>query len=176
MKSSLVYIELRSGKLLSTQKLSPKLQLMSIRHIAISNDSTLAVAMQYQGPQFHHYPLVGFQKGCKEIILGSAPEKVIYSMKNYCGSVAFDSSGELIAVSSTRGGIITFWDVKQKSFFSLLHIQDACGVAPGKNPASFLINNGLGQVFEHNPLTKKTDLLSTYKHTLWDNHLLMTYG
>jgi len=173
MESSLAYIEIKSGKLICVQKLPKELKLMSIRHISISPKDEIALAMQYQGPKRHLFPLVGFQKGSEEIILCSAPEKIIYHMKNYCGSVTFDSSGKFIAVSSPRGGIITFWSTTEKDFISYVEVQDGCGVAKGIVPESFLITNGHGQIINHFPLIQKTALLSTYKNTHWDNHLLM---
>ena len=173
MESSLVYIDIKSGKLLSSRKLSDELRLMSIRHIAVSPSNEIAVVMQYQGPSSHIHPLVGFQKGSDQIILCSAPEKVLYRMKNYCGSVTFDSSSKLIAVSSPRGGIITFWSTTERCFLSLIKIQDGCGVAPGINPESFIITNGHGRILDHSPLIPKTELLSNFKNTHWDNHLLM---
>jgi len=173
MESSLIYLELKSGKLIYARKLSDRLKQMSIRHISISRNDQIALAMQYQGPRRHLFPLVGFQKNSEDIILCSAPEKIIYRMKNYCGSVTFDSSGKLIAVSSPRGGIITFWSTTDKSFLSFIEVQDGCGVAQGIAPASFLITNGHGLIINHFPLIQKTELLSIYKNTQWDNHLIM---
>ena len=172
MDSSLAYIESTSGKLLSAQRLSPKLQLMSMRHVAVGSDDRVAVVMQYQGSRRHLHPLVGFQKGDGRIDLLSAPETVGYRMKNYCGSVAFDSSGKLLAVSSPRGGIITFWSVEQKCYLSHLKIQDGCGVAAESTPESFRITNGLGKTLRHYPLSKHTKTLVSTENTKWDNHLL----
>ena len=47
MDSSLTYIEINSGKLLSAQRLLPKLRLMSIRHLDVGPDDNVAVVMQY---------------------------------------------------------------------------------------------------------------------------------
>ena len=171
MESSLTYIEVESGKKIVNLKLSPKLQLMSIRHIELGPDNEIALAMQYQGPKKHLHPLVGFQKGSEDIIFGSATNNILYKMKNYCGSVDFDSTGKLLAVSSPRGGIITFWSVPEKRFLSLLKIQDGCGISPGKNPESFLITNGLGCILEHSPLTQTTEFFSIV-NLHWDNHLI----
>jgi len=173
MDSSLSYIEMNSGKQLEGQKLDPNLQLMSIRHLAVGPDDNVAVVMQYQGSRRHLLPLVGFQKGSGSIDMLSAPETVGYRMKNYCGSVTFDLSGELIGVSSPRGGIITFWSVRKKQFLSHLEVKDGCGVAAENTPESFLITNGFGQILRHFPLINQTEILTSASDTLWDNHLLL---
>jgi hypothetical protein len=173
MDSSLTYIEINSGKLLSAQRLLPKLRLMSIRHLDVGPDDNVAVVMQYQGPRRHLHPLVGFQKGSAAIELLSAPETVGYHMKNYCGSVAFDSSGKIIAVSSPQGGIISFWSVQEKRFLSYVEVKDGCGIAAENTPECFRITNGLGQIIRHSPLNKKTKILISATNTRWDNHLLL---
>jgi len=129
-------------------------------------------SIQYQGPKSHLYPLVGFQKGSEEIIFGSATKHLIYRMKNYCGSIEFNSNGELIAFSSPRGGIITFRSFPEKRFLSFLAVQDGCGIAPGNSPDSFLITNGLGHILEHSPLNQKTEFFSIANNLHWENHLL----
>jgi len=176
MDSSMAYIEIDSGELLSTHRLAPELKLMSIRHLDVGLEDNIVLVMQYQGPRRHLLPLVGFQKGSSAIELLSAPKTVGYRMKNYCGSVAFDTTRKLFAVSSPRGGIITFWSVSEKRFLSFLEVKDGCGVAPGNTPECFRITNGLGQILQHFPLNKKTKILTTTKNTLWDNHLLFAGG
>ena len=172
MDSSLAYIDIDSGKLLSAHRLSPELKLMSIRHFDLSHDENVAIVMKYQRPRSRPHPLVGFQKGSSKIELLSAPKNVGYRMKNYCGSVAFDSTGNLIAVSSPRGGIISFWSVPEKRFLSFINVKDGCGVASGETPESFLITNGFGQILRHSPLTFQTDILSVSQNILWDNHIM----
>ena len=176
MDSSLAYIEIDSGKLLSTHRLAPELQLMSIRHLDVGLEDNIVLVMQYQGPRRHLLPLVGFQKGSSAIELLSAPQKVGYRMKNYCGSVAFDKSGKFAAVSSPRGGIITFWSVSEKRFLSYLEVKDGCGVAAENTPECFRITNGLGQIIRHSPLNQKTEILTSAANTRWDNHLLFAGG
>ena len=173
MESSLTHIEIDSGKMLSTHKLSPELQLMSIRHLDVAPDDEIALVMQYQGPRHHLHSLVGFQKGSNPINLSSAPDAIGFRMKNYCGGVAFYSSGKLIAVSSPRGGIITFWSVHERRFLSSLNVIDASGISSENNPESFVISNGQGQIFRHSPLIQKTEILTSTVNTLWDNHLLL---
>jgi hypothetical protein len=172
MDSSLVYIEINSGKLLSKHKLTPELKLMSIRHLDVGLEDNIALVMQYQGPRRHLLPLVGFQKGSSAIEMLQAPQMVVSRMKNYCGSVAFDMSGKLVAVSSPRGGIITFWSVSEKRFLTYLEAKDGCGVAPENTPGCFRISNGLGQIIRYSPLIQKTEILVSAKKTRWDNHLL----
>ena len=113
--------------------------------------------MQYQGLKNHLFLLIGFQKGSEEIIFGTATKNIFYNMKNYCSSVDFNSTGQLIAVSSLRRGIITFWSVSVKRFLSFLRIENRCGITHGKTPGIALITNGLGHILVHSPLIQKTE-------------------
>ncbi len=173
LDSSLTYIEVPSGKLLFQKRLDKKLKLMSIRHLAVGPDENISLAMQYQGPRNHLLPLVGIQQGSGPIQLLTSPEKITYKMRNYCGSISFNGKGNLIGVSSPRGGIITFWSFPEKRFYSYLEVLDGCGIAAEDNTDNFLITNGLGKILNYSPQRKQTGYHSLSKGTQWDNHLLL---
>ena len=173
LDSSLTYIEVPSGKLLFQKRLDEKLKLMSIRHLAVGPGGNISLAMQYQGPRNHLLPLVGIQQGSGPIQLLTAPEKIAYKMRNYCGSISFNAKGNLIGVSSPRGGIITFWSFPEKRFFSYLEVLDGCGIAAEDNTDNFLITNGLGEFLNYSPERDQADYQFLSKETQWDNHLLL---
>ena len=114
MESSYTYIEIESGNMIEYFKLYPKFQLMNIRQIELGLDSDIALAMKSQGPKIHLFPSAGFKKGSEETMLVSCTKKIIYNMKNYFGSVVFDSTSGLIAFSSSLSEIITFCQFLQK--------------------------------------------------------------
>ena len=82
---------------------------LGIRHAAVNARGLVAVAMQYEGSKRDRVPLVGLHEG-EELRLLEAPEEIQRRMRHYTGAIAFDLSGELLAVSSPRGNLFTFWD------------------------------------------------------------------
>ena len=111
MAPSLCLVDRRDGTLLQERRLDPALHQLSIRHLAVGPEDTVAGAMQYEGPAGNLVPLVAVWRGVEGLHLLRGPAAVLRAMKHYCGSVCFDPSGRTIAASAPRGGIVTFWDV-----------------------------------------------------------------
>ena len=175
MDSSLTYLDPGSGKLLDAFRLPSKLQKMSIRHLSVTLSDEVAVAMQYQGPAVHHFPLVGIHQGESSIQLMPAPSPVDRQMRNYCGSVAVDLSGNYMAVSCPRGNMVTFWSVSNRQYLGSIPINDGCGVAPGGMPGEFLISSGTGALF-HSRMSNRATIQLTHLQTaqgMWDNHMFL---
>ena len=87
-------------------------------------------------------------------------------MNGYAGRVAFNETGDLVAVTSPRGGVVLVFDLGGELVFDS-RIPDVCGLAAMGN--GFLISNGLGMVvkLEHDamsPLAKRD--------VAWDNHIV----
>jgi len=176
MESNLTYLNLITGESLSIKKLSPELKLMSIRHIDVSEKNQVAFAMQYQGSLNDVYPLVGISDIYSEIQLFDTPKEILYRMNNYCGSICFDSSGDLLAVSNPRGNIITFWNVTKKCYHSFFEIKDGCGLSPGLAPNSFFISNSYGDLINYWPITKeKIYVVYSSDFFNFDNHLKLVF-
>lgn len=172
MESSLCYINRKNGRLLARFSLADRFRQLSIRHIDINRAGIVGVAMQYEGPSGDLVPLIGVHDGEGQVKLVDEPFAVIRSMKNYCGSIAFDASGEVMAVSSPRGGCVTFWDSGVPGFLSSVDIEDACGIAPGMNDGEFLVSGkGTLAFVQARSGQKKPLLLSGHENTQWDNHL-----
>ncbi len=173
MASSLALIDPRDGRLLAEHRLSAELNQLSIRHLAIRPDGVIAVAMQYQGPETDRPPLVGLLHGSGPIRLLRASEPVQTQMANYCGSVTFDATGTVIAVSSPRGGIITFWDVDEGGYLAEAQVPDGCGVAPDGTAGGFLISSGLGGHWRFSAVDGGLGRLRGMGAPIvrWDNHM-----
>jgi hypothetical protein len=135
----------------------------------------IAIAMQYEGDMRDRVPLVGIHDGDR-IRLLEAPAGVQAQMRQYCGSVAVDRGGSLIAVSAPRGNLVTFWDAADRSFLCSTMLADGCGVAPTDQPGAFLITSGIGQVMRFEPRTGLRTMIAVaeLQDTGWDNHLRMT--
>jgi hypothetical protein len=172
MSPSLVYVSLKSGKLLENVKLDDEYHQLSIRHIDINIKDEVLIGMQYQGDPTDQVPLVASHKRGESLKPLWAPESINYAMKQYCGSVCFDPSGKIAAISSPKGNLITLWDYEQQQFLSSARCKDACGIASNK-VNEFIISNGLGQLFHVNTLEGSLDRTSPNLQfrAAWDNHL-----
>ena len=174
MAPSLCFVDRRSGALRRELVLDPALHRLGIRHLAVGPDNTVAVAMQYEGPAHDRVPLVALQRGEGPLHLLNGPPSVIRAMKNYCGSVCFDPSGRIIAVSAPRGNLVTFWDVGTGRYLSSAKVSDGCGVAPGAGPGEFLVSSGLGGVVIIGARSGTARPLNVggLEAARWDNHLV----
>lgn len=171
MRPSLSYIDSLDGKLTDDFKLPEELHQLSIRHIAINARDQLCFAMQYQGPKSHHFPLVGFHRGEESLQLGTMPQEDLNRMKNYCGSVCADSSGEWFAVSAPRGNLVTLWGADGDYQRSIL-LEDGCGLATGSEAGEFALSSGTGRVYSYQHGVNQMTLLFSREQRRWDNHLL----
>ena len=174
MAPSLCFVDRRSGALRRELTLGLALHRLSIRHLAVGPDDTVALAMQYEGPAQDRVPPVALQRGGGRLRLLQGPRTVLHAMKNYCGSVCFDPGGGIIAVSAPRGNLVTFWDVGTGLYLSSASVADGCGVAPGARPGEFLASSGLGGVvvIDARSVTTRPLAVDGLEAARWDNHLV----
>jgi hypothetical protein len=170
MQPSLAYLDLASGRLRDTFGLARRLHQLSIRHLAVNPDGLVAMAMQYEGSKRDRVPLVGIHDG-GDIGLLEAPGSIERRMRHYAGSIAFDQSGRLLAVSCPRGSLITFWDAGEGRLVGQIEIADGCGVAPAEAPGAFVITGGHGDVVTINAGQGGGTPVNVVGQTAWDNHL-----
>lgn len=177
MAPSLCYIDRHEGTLLQKHRLAPDLHQLSIRHIAVGKDDAVAVAMQYEGPASDVVPLVAV---CRTqhlrgspLRLFKAPADVLRSMKQYCGSICFDSSSHVVAVSAPRGNQVGFWRADTGAYLSSMMVSDGCGVSAGSRPGEFLVSSGRGGIVVADAWQGKARqlepaFLGAFR---WDNHM-----
>ena len=170
MQPSLAYLDLASGRLRDAFGLAPRLHRLSIRHLAVNADGMVAMAMQYEGSKRDRVPLVGVHDG-GAIRLLEAPPEIERRMRHYAGSVAFDQSGRLLAVSCPRGNLITFWDAATGALVDQVELADGCGVAPAEAPGAFVITGGRGDVVTIEAGQGGRAPMDVAGPTAWDNHL-----
>jgi len=171
MRANLAYIDITSGRLLHKHELDSELHQLSIRHIDISSNDIVAIAMQFLGDPYLYPPLIAIQQGEQPIKALTAPGDIQNRLRNYCGSVAFSKNSKTFVVSSPRGGLATYWSVNG-DYLGLHNQVDACGVSHStNNEAEFLVSDGSGEI-----LQVSNDYTSTayYQSSQWrwDNHLL----
>jgi len=176
MRPSLAYIDRRDGRLLKEVRLPAELHQLSIRHLSVGRDDTVAIAMQYEGPAGDRVPLVATHRRDRPVILFDGPAEVLRSMHQYCGSATFDAGGRVLAVSAPRGGLVTFWDAATGNHLSSVAVPDGSGVAPTARPGQFLVSSGQGGIMIVDARSgDSTPIASGFLDGgRWDNHVVAT--
>jgi hypothetical protein len=168
MRSNLAYVDAGTGELVDVLELEAPLRLNSIRHIAAGRDGTLAVAMQWQGSELEHPPLLALHRpGASALELVPAPPEVQRLARNYAGSVAVSDDGRLAAFTAPRGGIMLVFDIAGAAEVQVVPSTDICGVAAGAS--GFACSTGEGLFLRHageDAGTVRLDGLA------FDNHLV----
>ncbi len=180
MQSSMDLLDLKSGGLRRQTRLEdPAFQQLSLRHLATNGDGVAAIGGQWQGSDSAVLPLIAIVGSDGRQSLLTAPDEVQASLDNYCGSVAFDSSGKVVAVTHPRGNIATFWSVEgTPRYLNSLTMTDVCGVTAAARPGTFYLSSGNGAVVHANAVsgTLISSLKQPTRSISWDNHLAMPRG
>tara|TARA_B110000238_G_C16112061_1_gene433136 strand:- start:405 stop:1502 length:1098 start_codon:yes stop_codon:yes gene_type:complete len=171
MRANLAYIDIASGRLLHKHELDANLHQLSIRHIDISSNDSVAIAMQSQGDPYLYPPLIAIQQDREPITALTAPDDIHKRLRNYCGSVVFGKNSKIFIVSSPRGGLATYWSAKG-DYLGLHNQNDACGVSQStSNDSEFLVSDGAGNILQINQDFTSVDYYQSHEWR-WDNHLL----
>lgn len=172
MEPSLVYIDSKDGNLRQKITLGKKLHQLSIRHLDVARDGTVIFGCKFKGPSYQRPPLVGFHRwGENNATMVMAPEAQHVTTSNYISSVSCDSGGTIAATTSSRGGLVTFWEVGLRRYLGARELIDVSGVAPGYIKSSFLLTTGRGGIEP----TEVGSMLVPHPTLLkydWDNHLV----
>lgn len=172
MQASLCFISLTTGELINKLVLPDELHQLSIRHLDINKEGTVAVGFQYQGDKWDDVPLVATSNlKSEKLNFLPIPLNISRRLQHYCGSVTFDNIGQVLAVSSPRGNLIVYWDMKTDKYLSHHNFKDVCGLASTGIPNQFLMTTGTGKRVFVNPLTGETSNLATMRQWKWDNHI-----
>ncbi len=129
MEPALVYLDLDTGKVTGRYRLAPQLFQLSIRHLDVTAEGEVAIAMQYEGAPSERVPLIALHDGADRLELLDTPPDLVSSMAQYTASVAFDSTGQTLAVAHPRGNLVTFWDNRDRSLLRTFRTVDGAGIA-----------------------------------------------
>ena len=172
MAPNVSYLSLESGRVLHCVSHNEHHQL-SIRHLDVNPHGVVALGFQYQGDVRDKVPLVGLsQLNAPTLTYLAMPEPIRLRFKQYCGSVCFDRSGEILAVSSPRGGLVAYWHLPSNHFIGITNARDVCGLATTSQPYEFLMTTGTGSQIKANPVQNTHNLINKHTNYKWDNHLL----
>ncbi|QBY01486.1 DUF1513 domain-containing protein [Rhodophyticola sp. CCM32] len=167
MEANLSYLDPESGEIAQIT-LPSDLRLNSIRHLAIRPDGLVAAAMQWEGEETFHPPLVLLhRRGEAAPRMLSAPEPDQRRLNGYAGSIAFSGDGAGLAITSPRGGVLHRFDSATGAFSGAVEAADICGLGP--RSAGFLASAGTGEITAISGQAVTGKLTSDLQ---WDNHLV----
>lgn len=163
MQPALVYLNRHDGLLL--EQVTPEHNQMSIRHLAVHNEGTVVVGIQFQGDKHINVPLVlTHQRGDHELKPLLIPNNQWQRFHHYIASVAVDSEHNLLCATSPFGGCAAVFDLNTRELIESIAIPDCAGVSvlTGKTEhhdkkSGFIISDGLGNLTTLNILNSVTD-------------------
>ena len=168
MTPSLAYIDTYTGDMLERHELPHELHQLSIRHLTVAEGGIVVFGCQHKGPRNEQPILIGFHKRGERPQLAEIPKEANAGLKGYVGSICADSSGELVAATSPRGGVVLYFDVAGKRFIGSGAFDDASGVARRAGASGFIVTSGMGRIAAANPGSLE---LLALKGDAWDNHV-----
>ncbi|MEM1064511.1 MAG: DUF1513 domain-containing protein [Pseudomonadota bacterium] len=137
----------------------------SLRHIAARADGLIACAFQWQGDIFAAPSSLALYRGGDTLDFLGEARHLGRTMKGYAGSVAFSGSGERVAVTSPRAGLLAVINTTSQDMQTVQQA-DICGVSPGRE--GVLATDGAGGV--HRVASSHSRMKA---HALaFDNHLV----
>jgi hypothetical protein len=168
MQPSLSYVDLRTGDLIEKHALPGELRLTSLRHLDKGADDRVVIGCQAplteDGPDL---PLV-LRHRLGEPLTAVELGPLQTALNFYVSSVAVDSSGEVAAITSSKGSSIVFVDVRTGRALGSRSLSDVSGVAAGRTAGEFLLTTGFGDV-----VSGASQGRAAARHTRgwhWDNH------
>lgn len=168
--SDVTLLDAGSGQRLSRRALDGEDNTLSLRHLALDASGAVFIAMQHEGPRFERPALIAAttREGVTSL---DAPDALWRGLDHYTGSAVAGQGGELIAVTSPRGGRGVLIEAKSRRVVSQFAMRDGCGVAAA--PEGFIVTSGLGQVALVGASGAPNDLAAAWLARLrWDNHLV----
>ena len=168
---SLVLIDVQSGNKIDEFRLEDNL--LSIRHLSVSADGSVAAALQYQGNAYQATPesLVAWLTPAGNFRLLESKHTAIKAMRGYMGDIAWHQTSKVLAVTSPKGNQVTFWNPERKRHSWSLNVAEACGVV--SNESGFIVSTQTGALLHikasHTPVASQ-ELLAAQDSFAWDNH------
>jgi len=169
MAPSLVLMDLGSGRLIERFPLEGQLHQLSLRHLSLSPTGEIACACQFQGDPEAAVPLVAIldRHGFRLVdeLRGRAA-----ALRQYTGSITYDTSGEWLAVSCPKAHRILILD-QGGAVHHEVALEDGCGVATAGAPGRFVASGGTGRLIEIDAASGEAQELARAS-LAWDNHLV----
>ena len=156
MRPSLVYLNCHNGDLF--EQIIPEHNQMSVRHLAMHNDGTVMIGIQFQGEKHINVPLVlTHKRGDMDFKPLMMPNNQWQRFHQYIASVAVDSERNLLCVTTPIGGCAAIYDLNTRTLIDDVSLPDCAGAAvlfnQGNNKeddndkcSGFIVSDGQGQL------------------------------
>ena len=136
MHPSLVYINRQDGQLL--EQVFPKHNQMSVRHLAVHNDGTVMIGIQFQGEKHVNAPLVlTHNRGDIDFSPLIMPDNQWQRFHQYIASVVVDSQHNLLCVTTPFGGCAAVYDLNTRKLISDMSLPDCAGASVLRSSESY---------------------------------------
>ena len=160
MRPSLVYLNRHDGTLL--EQVIPEHNQMSVRHLAMHDDGTVMIGIQFQGERHINVPLVlTHKRGDTDFEPLTMPNNQWQRFHQYIASVAVDSERNLLCVTTPIGGCAAIYDLTTRVLIDDVSLPDCAGasvlsydsqssdsetVNVNKQLSGFIVSDGQGQL------------------------------
>jgi len=158
MRPSLVYLNRYDGTLLD--QVTPEHNQMSVRHLAMHDDGTVMIGIQFQGEKHINVPLVlTHKRGDASFTPLTMPNNQWQRFHQYIASVAVDSERKLLCVTTPIGGCAAIYDLHTRELIDDVSLPDCAGASVLANPnasmskidkhaepTGFIVSDGQGQL------------------------------
>ncbi|MDA0701658.1 MAG: DUF1513 domain-containing protein [Proteobacteria bacterium] len=175
MDPALSVMEIESGRTLDSFRLASRYHKLSIRHLDVTAEGRVAVAMQYEGGKGDCVPLAALFDGGGLRPL-AVPDALERRMRQYAGSVAFDRGGRYLAVTCPRGNLVVIWDAADGALLYEVPFADVCGIAPAMQDGGFILTGAAGHIARFDVAPGRLADLPPHGTGGWDNHLIASSG
>nr|WP_201533364.1 DUF1513 domain-containing protein [Psychrobacter immobilis] len=161
MRPSLAYLNRHDGTLL--EQIIPEHNQMSVRHLAIHDDGTVMIGIQFQGEKHINVPLVlTHNRGDFDFKPLIMPGNQWQRFHQYIASVAVDSEHNLLCVATPIGDCAAIYDLNTRMLIDEVRLPDCAGVSLSLSSqvssqvasctarkdriSGFIVSDGLGQL------------------------------
>lgn len=176
MRTSLVFVDRRSGHLVARHELSPELRHLSLRHLGLDAHGAVWFGGQWEGVVDQSPFLIGRVTPDTPIRFVEAKGVEGVSLKGYVGSVTASADRRVIAASSPRAGRVLYFDPERAMLIGESALADCCGIAPaGIHTQDIVVSSGPG-VIERCAASGEVAMKSSVPGLSFDNHLRLVSG
>lgn len=175
MDSSLTYLDVSTGKLLSQHRLPHKT--LSIRHMTADKNTVVLILQNKIQKDIH--PVVAVHDATNkqsDIEFLPVPDDVLWNMTQYTASAVVDPASGILAVTCPRGNRLVLWNLIDKSFLKAYEIFDVGGVAFDVASKNFMLTGGDGDLYQIDANSLELEKLSSdgWSKAHWGNHLAVS--
>jgi len=166
MSPSLVYLDTAAGNLVEKHELPVTMRKLSLRHLDVGAGRTVVIGGQLEDGGAPDMPLIlRHRLGSRPVPL-TMPVPQLTSLRGYISSVAVDTSGEIAALTASRGSRVVFVEVATGRILGERSYVDVSGVAAGTR--GFLLTTGSGAIIAGADAAGASEqAISAWQ---WDNH------